>query len=249
MTLSPDRLSTVLTGRPFRYYDQVESTNDLAKAWLAEDAPSGAVVIADEQVKGRGRLGRSWQTPPGTAIAMSVILKPTRQQLPTMTQVASLSIAEMLDTLKADDVGIKWPNDVLLKGKKVAGILVEAEWQGDALRGVVIGMGVNVRVDFSGTELENYATSIEHALGLRLDRSELIKVILERITYWNTFSTGERLFNTWKARLTTLQQTVTVETQQGVINGLAEAVTPDGALLVRDDNGQLHTVLAGDIPL
>src|SRR5690606_4117303 len=131
-----------------RFYERADSTNDLALAWLREGAPIGAVVIADEQLKGRGRKGRVWHTPPGVALAVSVVLRPPVDALHQVGMVGALAIADVCQQHVPDDVAIKWPNDVQVGGRKVSGILPETAWEADRLLGVVLGMGLNVRVDF-----------------------------------------------------------------------------------------------------
>ncbi|NJL56114.1 biotin--[acetyl-CoA-carboxylase] ligase [bacterium] len=233
--------------RPVRFFQQVASTQDIAHQWLYEGAPTGAVVIADEQVAGRGRRGRGWVTPPGTAIALSVILHPEKRSAHQVTMLGALSIAEMLDSLGLGDVSIKWPNDVLLTGRKVCGVLPEAVWEGDLLRGVVLGIGINVRVDFSGSPLAASATSIEAALGQPTERADLIARLLARVDHWSALLGTNVLFEAWQGRLSTLGQQVAIADDQGIRHGLAERVTPDGALLIRQADGTLATVTAGEL--
>lgn len=243
MTLSKERLEKLLAHRPLRFYEQAGSTNDLAREWLRADAPDGAVVIADEQVSGRGRQGRTWHTPPGVALAVSVILHPAADHLPHLSMLGALAIAELCEQVGATNVAIKWPNDVQINGLKVSGVLPEAEWDGSRLTGAVLGMGVNVRVDFRHTELENKAISLENAAGRHLDRAELIAMLLERVDDWYGRLNTSQLFKAWQAHLSTPGQIVTI----GDVHGLAEGVDAQGALLVRDAAGKLERVVAGDL--
>lgn len=247
MTLSQDRLETKLAGRAVRFFPQIGSTNDFARRWLSDGAASGALVVTDEQVTGRGRLGRQWLTPPGTAIAASLILRPQRDAFPQMTMLGALAVAEMLDGLGLSGVSIKWPNDVRIEGRKVCGVLVEATWQGDQLLGVVLGMGINVRVDFSDTPLADTAASIEPALGQRVDRADILAALLARIDHWLPQLGTEALFIAWKSRLDSLGQTITIKRPHGDLSGVAEAVEADGTLCLRAADGVLHRVVAGDI--
>jgi BirA family biotin operon repressor/biotin-[acetyl-CoA-carboxylase] ligase len=249
MELTESRLITLLAPRPVRYYPQAGSTNDLALAWLNEGALSGSVVIADEQVKGKGRLGRSWYTPPGTALIVSIILHPKVEQLPQITMLGALAIAEMLDSIGVRPVGIKWPNDVQVNERKVSGVLPEAVWDGTRLRGVVLGMGINVRINFSGTEFAEKAISIEPYLGRTLDRVELLRILLERVDYGSNRLGTNALWEGWRARLTTLGQPVALQSGEQFVRGTAESVDDEGALLVRDAAGTRHRILAGDIAL
>jgi BirA family biotin operon repressor/biotin-[acetyl-CoA-carboxylase] ligase len=242
MTLSQSLLEQVLT-RPFRYYDQVDSTNDVARAWLEAGAPAGAVVIAGEQTRGRGRHGRRWHTPPGAALALSVILKPSAAFLPRLNMLAALSVFDLAQAIGCRDVGIKWPNDVQACGRKLSGVLVEAIWEGDQLVGAVVGIGVNVCIDFSDSPLRDSAISLEDVVKRPLDRAQLISDLLGRIDHWyKAIATGS-VQRAWRARLTTLHQAVVVNN----IAGVAINVTPDGALLIRDANGRVHQTEAGEL--
>lgn len=245
MTLSA-AIEKILSPRPARYYDRVDSTNDLAVEWLREGAPTGAVVIADEQLKGRGRLGRIWHTPAGMALAVSVILHPKPAVLSQVSMLGALAIVDVCLQTGLNGVGIKWPNDVQINGRKVSGILPEVVWQGEQLLGVVLGIGLNVRNDFRDTELAQSAVTLETALGQPVDRQEILVTLLECVDAWYKHIGGNYVFDAWKGRLTTLGQQVTV---LGGIQGKAETVDGEGALWVRTEDAALHRVIAGDIAL
>ena len=249
MTLSEHQVTERLHPRPVRYFSQIDSTNDVALEWMTGGAIDGSIVVADEQINGKGRLGRVWYTPPGTALIVSLILRPRVENLPQITMLGALAIYDMLRRLDIVQVGIKWPNDVMLKGLKVSGILPEAVWDNDKLVGAVLGMGINVRIDFANTDLADKAISIESVLGRRVDRTDLLDDLLARVDYWSTRLGSGELFDTWKSRLVTLGQDVRVKTADKEVIGLAEDVDRDGALLVRRDNGQIERVIAGDIAL
>ena len=244
-----EQLHLLISPRPFKYFDQVESTQDIAFEWLRDGADVGSVVIADEQIKGRGRGKHDWVTPPNTAIAMSVILHPEVEVLHQITMMGALAIYDILKSYGADDVGIKWPNDVLLKGKKVCGILPESEWAGEELKGVVLGMGINVRVDFAQSELEDRAISIEPEIGKPIDRSQLVVQLLDRIDYWYDRLGTDELFEAWRDRLVTLGQDVAINSHGEAVSGKAESVDSQGAILVRTSYGELKRVVAGDIAM
>lgn len=242
MDLSEERLRQALGTREFRYLPDALSTQDIAKQWLP-DAPSGAVVVADSQRGGRGRGTRTWVTPQGQAVAVSVILRPDVSAPGQVTMLGCLAAAEVLDDLGVPGVTIKWPNDVQIHERKVCGVLPEAVWFGNRLQGVILGIGLNVRVDFAGTELEATAISVEPALGRSVDRTELIRQMMERIDHWAARLGSPALFDVWRARLVTIGREVTING----VNGVAEDVDADGALLVRDGSGTLHRMLAGDV--
>jgi BirA family biotin operon repressor/biotin-[acetyl-CoA-carboxylase] ligase len=245
MELTAAAVQNALAPRAVRFFEQVDSTNDLALLWLREGAATGSVVIADEQLKGRGRLGRTWHTPPGVALAVSVILRPKPETIPQVTMLGALAIYDTLDDLGISGIGIKWPNDVQVVGRKISGVLPEALWDGDKLLGVALGLGINVRVNFSGTELEETATSIEPEAGRPVNRLNIVRTLLDRVDYWYARLGSDELFQAWQNRLTTVGQVVSV----GSVHGRAERVEKDGSLLVRDDNDQLQRVLAGDVSL
>lgn len=249
MPLTETTVLAALAPRPARFYPQIGSTNDVAMEWLSHGASNGSVVIADEQVKGRGRLGRTWHTPPGTALIVSVILHPDATHLQQLTMLGALAICDMLDHLGIEQVSIKWPNDVQVNGKKVSGVLPEVHWEGTRLAGVVLGIGINVRTDFSATDLAHHATSIEPALGRPVQRLDLLKDLLARIDYWFARLGTDALFENWQRRLITLGQTVHVESQGRLVNGVAHSVDSSGALMVTGDEGRLHRILAGDVGL
>jgi BirA family transcriptional regulator, biotin operon repressor / biotin---[acetyl-CoA-carboxylase] ligase len=180
MDLNEQLLSEALVPRLFRFYEQTESTNDVALTWLREDASTGSVVIADEQIRGRGRMGRTWQTPAGEALALSVILHPPKEALAQISMLGALAVYDLLKQLDAPQISIKWPNDVQLNGLKVCGILPEVMWDGERLSGVVLGMGLNVRVDFTNSPLAYRATSLETVLGKPFSRAQLCKMLLTK---------------------------------------------------------------------
>ena len=244
MTLSHSILAQKLAG-PFKYFERVNSTNDVAKAWLAADAPEGAVVIANEQTRGRGRRGRNWRTPPDSALALSLILKPEAAQLPRLNMVAALSVYDLAAEIGCVDIGIRWPNDVEIKGKKVCGVLPEALWQADRLIGAVLGIGVNVRADFDHTPLRESAVSLEDVAGRRLDRVELIAALLFKIERWYEQIAAPALLATWKSKLITLGQAVEIDG----ITGVATDVLPDGRLLICDNSGRIHQTDGGMLQL
>ena len=192
--LSYNQLDEALDGRPFRYYEQVDSTNNIARDWQMANPhiPSGTVVIANEQTGGRGRHARHWHTPAGQALALSIILRPNidANRLQRLTMLAGVAVAEVIREVlpadKTDDIGLKWPNDVMLNGRKLAGILNEAVWYGNDLQAVVMGIGLNVSVDFANTELEEIATSLHAHIPESMPRITLIPRILEQLDRWES---------------------------------------------------------------
>lgn len=243
MSLSAEALQKRIH-TPILYRDVVDSTNDLATEWLKSGAVHGSAVIADEQRKGRGRLGRMWYTPPGVALALSIILKPHADQLGSIGIAGAVSVAMMCAGLGLEGVSLKWPNDVRINGKKVCGILPEAVWQGDQLLGVILGIGVNVRVQFRD-ELALTATSLVTEIGHDLDRADLAADLIRRVIGWCAQAGSDALFEQWRSSLDTIGKQVVV----GDVQGVALDVERSGALLVQQQDGSVQRVFAGDVML
>lgn len=248
------RLREALGERQFRFYPQTGSSNDDAIAWLmnadcAEMPADGSLVIADEQTKGRGRLGRTWFAPPATALMFSYMLRPLPQELPYTSMAASVAVCEAVASWDASlPVGIKWPNDVQISGRKLCGILPEAAWQGDKLVGVALGIGINIRIDFTASPFATTAVSLE-SVSHPLDRAEFLTLLLERLDDWTRRLSSDALFEAWRSRLVTLGQQVSITNASGTISGTAASVERSGALMIRDHEKRLQRVIAGDIAL
>ena len=247
MDLSEARLQQVLGGRPFRYYTEIGSSNDVGLVWLADGAAAGSVVVADEQTKGRGRLGRAWYAPAGSALMFSCLLRPNADELAYVSMMGAVAVCEAADVLGAK-AGIKWPNDAQIDGRKLCGVLPEAAWRGEELNGVALGIGINVRIDFRGTAFEDTAISLETMVG-SVDRAELLARMLERLDHWSARLATDELFKAWQMRLNMIGRQVSISGAGGAVTGTAEMVDRQGALHVRDDDGVLRRVIAGDIAL
>lgn len=245
----PDGLAAVMGGRPYRWYPSLPSTMDVARTWLREGAPHGAVVLADEQTAGRGRLNRPWQTPPGSALALSMVLRPQPSALGHLPLLGALAVAESVAPLGVPGLGIKWPNDVLVGGLKLSGVLAESEWDGATLRGAVLGIGLNLSQDFTGSDLDGVAVSLRTALGQPVDGRAVLGALLTQLDALWALVGSAALVKAWRARLVTLGQRVTVSTPAGDLIGMAEDVDTDGALWLRADDGERHSVVAGDVRL
>jgi BirA family biotin operon repressor/biotin-[acetyl-CoA-carboxylase] ligase len=255
-------LKTELIGRSIVYYSSIGSTNEVLKELAAQGAPEGTLVIADEQTAGRGRLGRKWLAPPDTSLLMSLLFRPdpsgrasgrslAPNQAPRLTMICSLAIADAVEGLMGLSVGLKWPNDIFIRGKKAGGILTESGITGGRLDYVVVGMGLNVNLAVSTLpELRGTATSLSQELGREVSRLELLWRILEGIeARYNSLRSGESPHEEWAARLINLGRQVQVTTPHGVLVGWAEGMDADGALVLRTADGQRRRILAGDVTL
>lgn len=253
-------LRTRRLGRPALFFPRVASTNDVVRQMADAGAPEGLLVLADEQTSGRGRLGRTWWAPPGTSLLLSLLLRPPvlLHRAPQLTMCLGLGSVQGIERVTGLRPALKWPNDLQLAGRKLGGMLSETQSVGERLEYAILGLGVNVNLaldashaEAAPTEIAANAISLSMALGRRVDRLPLLAAILEQCESWyERFLAGESLHEPWAARLATIGKSVRVQTQAGgVIEGLATAVTPEGALLVRSPTGDTHTIWAGDVTL
>lgn len=237
-----------------RYFDTIGSTNDEALVWASQGAPDLSLVVADEQTSGRGRMDRKWFTPPHSALAMSLILRPStiERAYPTRTTgLLALSLAESL--LKLGLVPqIKWPNDLLLRGRKVAGILVETTWTGEELDAIVLGLGVNV-LNASIPPADKVffpVTCVETELGHPIERVELLKNILVRVLDLRPSLGTDAFLKSWEGSLAFRGQQVQVEGGSGIpIIGELLGLDSDGGLRLRDKHGKSIIVQFGEVHL
>jgi BirA family biotin operon repressor/biotin-[acetyl-CoA-carboxylase] ligase len=238
-----------------KYFESIGSTNDEALVWASNDARDLSVVIADEQTSGRGRLGRKWFTPAGSALAVSLILRPTALEKPHLSRTVGLVALALAESLRARGLPaqIKWPNDILISGKKVAGILTESVWTGEEVDCVVIGLGVNV---LTGSvpppeQLQFPATSLENELGYSSDRVEVLHDILAKLIELRPQMTTDEFIVRWQAFLAFRDQQIQVETDNNVppVTGQILSLEADGSLRLRNAHGEIITVRFGDVRL
>jgi len=250
--LSTERLASALGTRRHEFYAEITSTNDRAQVLLNENAPNGTVIIADSQTRGRGRLGRVWLSPAGSSLMLSYLLRPPVTSIGHVGMIGALAVAETLDAMGIKEVGIKWPNDVQIGKRKVCGVLPEVVWQGDQLIGVILGIGINVRVDFTTSALAETAISLSNVIP-QVDRLDLLLQLLHKLDIWSAAAGSTDVFAAWHSRLNMLNApvnvvSITANTQE-ILSGVAQEVTPEGALMIRTPDGGVHRVIAGDIAL
>ena len=248
-------LATHTFGREIRFYPELPSTQDEARALAMQGAPEGTVVIADTQTAGRGRIGRSWVAPRG-GIYLSIILRPTMTppqalRLPLITGVA---VAQTIEKVTRLSTRLKWPNDVLINGRKVAGILTEMNAEMDRLNFIIVGIGINVNTppESLPTELQDTAAILSAERGRPISRVKLIQTLLTEleILYDEFRKEGfEPIRKRWKALSETIGTMVTVTFADQQVHGRAFDIDPDGALLIQKWNGNLERVVAGDVSL
>lgn len=243
-------LGTKILGRNIEHYDSIPSTMDAAFQMGMAGAGEGTVVCAEHQSKGKGRLGRNWLSPKGKGIYMSVLLRP--KMAPTeaarLTLLSAVAVCEALQRqcqIKAD---IKWPNDVLVRDKKVAGILTELNAEMDRVRFVVVGIGVNVNTPF--TQLPSTATSLRQESGRKISRIELLQEILRSLERWYKGLTDQGFASAmarWKELSSTLGQQVRVADQSGHVEGKAVDIDEYGGLVIRASTGLTVRRMTGDV--
>jgi BirA family transcriptional regulator, biotin operon repressor / biotin---[acetyl-CoA-carboxylase] ligase len=243
-------LKTRFIGQKVIYYPSLNSTMDAAKKEALWGAPAGTVVVAEEQTAGKGRLQRTWISPKG-GISLSVILRPNLEYLPYMIMIASLAVCKSIIKLTGLQPRIKWPNDIQINDKKISGILIENDIRQSSLRHTIIGIGMNVNLRVADyPEIAPLATSLSDLTGKVIPRAEVIRqLLIEMENLYLSLPQKETIFEDWKNHLTTLGQNVEAHMGQQVFHGIAESVSPDGSLFLRQIDGKLIRIIAGDVTL
>lgn len=247
-----------------RYFDRIASTNDAATAWVAEGASDFSIVVADEQTRGRGRAGRRWLTPKGSALAFSVIFKEedlsqwkVSKVVPRFTGLGAMAVCTAL----IDDFGlpaaIKWPNDVLVDGKKLCGVLVEATWLGDRLQALIMGIGLNITPESvpADDRIDYPATCVEQALGQPVRREAVLRSVVSEVIRWRSLLPDPSFIQNWEDHLAFRQQDVQISSSQAqmkgqrVIYGQIAGLNADGSLRFRLQDGDYTTIRVGEMRL
>jgi len=246
-----------LIGKEILSFSKIDSTNREARDRAKGGAPEGLVILADSQSHGKGRLGRSWESPPGTNLYLSIILRPPvdPSDAPQITLLAGVATARALSDVSGLKCLIKWPNDILLRGKKLAGILAEMEGEGARVGFVILGIGVNVnwrREDFPA-DLGGTATSLRAESGKEISRAAAAAGILRELekeyTAFMREGFSSRLKDEWNRISWINGKEVTLSLPEGEISGRALGLDTDGALLLLDGKGKTRRFIAGDVSL
>lgn len=243
-------LETRFVGQRVIYYPSLTSTMEVARQEAQQGAAEGTVILADEQTAGRGRLNRVWLSPRGS-LALSIILYPGLAYLPSLIMLASLAVVHSIEEATGLKSQIKWPNDVLINGKKVSGILIESNVQGGKVNYAIIGIGINVNLRLADfPEIRPIAASLSDELGKDVSRLNVIRCLLVEIErLYLALSTGGTVYEGWRDRLVTLNKRVRVKSGETVYEGVAESVARDGSLRLRGSDGSLTRIVAGDVTL
>ena len=247
----------MLSDISFEYYESVDSTNDRIKERAKADAPQGLVISAGTQTAGKGRIGRKWESPSHDSIATSILLRPDEIQLeafPTITVVAAMAVRDALHRLYGLDGLIKWPNDIVLSGKKICGILTEMEMRQGKVWYVVVGIGVNVHNKDFEEDIAYKATSVDIELAKTSNqtghRNELTKAIWESFKkYYNIFIVTQDMSGLkmeYESHLANNGERVRIEAQENSYEAIAKGIDNHGALII-DVDGEERIINTGEV--
>lgn len=234
-------------------FNQVSSTNDVAKRLAKEGAPEGTLIVAEQQLRGRGRANRQWVSPPSVGLWFSLVLRPEShaENVGLVSLLGSVAVAEVLG-LSTAQVGLKWPNDVLVQGRKVCGVLGETDFHGSRLTHVVLGIGINVNqtVKMFPPELVNRVTSLRMATGSQVDREDLlVKLLMQVEDLYLAFTQARfnRIIDAWRRHCHPLHQCFYICDGERSHKGQIESVDEFGRLVLRLSDGSLITTHSTDL--
>lgn len=244
-----------ILGREIIFAGSTSSTNDLAMKRGAErDNPEGIIVVAESQTAGRGRMGRNWISPPGVNLYFTVLLKPELPpfEAPLLTLTAAVACVSAIRDITGLHAEIKWPNDLLLNGRKTGGILLDMKTQMDSIKFVAVGIGINVNMDpaILPGDIKTFSTSLSKEAGRSIDRAELFGGILNELEKcYKTILAGGKasMLDKWRSFSSTLGKKVSVSMYDKVISGIAEDIDDTGALVIKLPSGGHEVVSAGDV--
>ncbi|WP_026676975.1 biotin--[acetyl-CoA-carboxylase] ligase [Fictibacillus gelatini] len=250
------RLKTEKFGRQIVSKESVSSTQEIAHKLSHEKCEEGTLVVADEQTGARGRMGRPWQSPKGSGIWMSLILRPEipLQRAPQLTLLTAVAVVKAIHKVTGLNAEIKWPNDILINGKKVVGILTELQAEADRINSVIIGIGMNVNLssDELPDEIRGIATSLQIETGQAIRRADLIAAVMKEmeLLYKQYLQEGFHLIKLlWESYALSLGKRIKVRTISGEFEGFAKGITDEGVLLLEDDENQIHQIYSADIEI
>lgn len=248
------RLNTCLLGKEVRFFRETTSTNAVATALAAEGVPEGTLVVTEAQTSGKGRLGRQWLSPAGCNLYFSLILRPpvSPRRAHLVTIMASVALAAVLRREYGIPVGIKWPNDILMKDRKLAGLLTELKAETDRVEYVVLGVGINVNwaAGDMPKEISSIATSVSEAAMHAVSRLDLLAWFLEEFEnlYLGHGLESPGIVDDWRSLSCMLGRTVRIRAFGRVVEGVAENVDDEGRLLVNTGKG-IELISAGDVEI
>jgi BirA family biotin operon repressor/biotin-[acetyl-CoA-carboxylase] ligase len=251
--LLENKLAGSFIGHKIHFYPDIDSTNTEAFNLAAAGAPEGTVVIADSQTKGRGRMQRVWHSPSGSNIYTSLILRPNLKpdRVPQISILAGVAVAEIMDNFCPGMVNLKWPNDVLLNGKKVCGILAQMKTSASRVDFIILGIGINININYNRLpqDIKNSATSLAIETDRKISRQELIIDLYENLAKWykkliaDGFSTVKEK---WLSMAPMIGKRVQITSGDEVISGKALGIDEQGSLLLLTAEGRKIKISAGD---
>ncbi|MFS1518992.1 biotin--[acetyl-CoA-carboxylase] ligase [Bacillus sp. SCS-151] len=249
-------LQTKVMGRNVHFHEKVTSTQRVAHTLAHEGVKEGTIVLAEEQTEGRGRLNRSWFSPEGTGIWMSLIVRPNipPQQAPQLTLLTAVAVAQGIEELTHLPPKIKWPNDILVNGKKVVGVLTELQAEPECIHSVIIGVGINVNQQTSDFPegIDKTATSLAIETGNKLNRAELIQHILLKFEklYFEYLKHGFLFVKLlWESYAVSIGKNIVVTTLNETKKGEALGITDEGVLMMKDEMDNIHYIHSADISI
>lgn len=249
-------LETEEIGRTVHFYESVSSTQKLAKEFALNGAKHGTLVVSDEQTEGRGRLVRQWYSPKGTGLWMSIIVRPEIpiQKTPQLTLLMAVAVIQAIEATTGLHPTIKWPNDILINGRKVCGILTEMQAEENRVQSVIIGIGVNVnqnKADFP-EELQTIATSLKIEADKTVSRTKLLQNIcyqLEQLLNEYLHTGFKPIKQLWESYANSIGKQITARTAKGSYTGFAIGINDEGVLLLKQASGEVMEIYSADIDL
>lgn len=249
-------LKTEFLGRQIHYEESVDSTQKIAHRLAYDGAPEGTVVLAEEQLSGRGRMDRKWYSPKYSGIWMSVILRPNilPTNAPQLTLLTAVAVVQAIEEITALSPQIKWPNDILINGKKVTGILTELQAEADRVKTIIIGIGMNVnqKTDDFPENIRSIATSLSIEKGEYISRPAVIRAVLSNIEKLYLLYLEKGFYPIklmWESYAVSIGKEIVARTLSGNISGRALGITDEGVLMIEDERGNVHHVFSADIDL
>ena len=241
---------TRIIAKRIQFHQEIESTMDEARLLAIKGTDEGTLIVAENQLNSRGRLGRTWRSQPGN-IYMSLILYPDTALLPSIGMIASLAVSRSIERTTGIDAELKWPNDIIVNGKKVAGVLIECSLEEAQVRYAVVGIGINITFDPSTyPELSNRATSLNSELGTNLNRAMVLRCVLHEFdNLYQSAQSGILPLEEWKLKMHTLGQVVNVYSGNECYTGVAEDINDYGSLVLRLPDGETGVFSSGDVTL
>jgi BirA family biotin operon repressor/biotin-[acetyl-CoA-carboxylase] ligase len=241
-------------GGKFHYFVEIDSTNTRARQLAENGAREGEIVVAEQQTRGRGRLGRNWISPPFVNLYLSIVLRPELQPVhaPQITLMAAVALADTVARFSIEPPAIKWPNDILVQGRKLAGILTESSVTAERINYVILGIGVNVNYACAlmPEAIRGHATSLMECAGHIVSREAFLGRLIQDLDrcYGILGEAGfDRIAQRWESYFSLRGKPVRVETGDGAVAGIAKGIDKDGALLIEGERGQFHRIVAGDV--